>query len=116
MSQAGDHPLPDTVLEQAKWHVLDTVAAMISGSNLPPGRFAIQFARSYGGDKVATVAGSNILCGPIEAALVMEFPVKLVSVKRNVSTCAFPSTRPKVRGTGVGAAALTTPGVPTCAP
>src|SRR6185436_1066173 len=36
---------------------------------LPPGRFAIQFARLYRGDKVATVAGSNVVCGPIEAAL-----------------------------------------------
>jgi len=31
MSQARDHALPDRVLEQAKWHVLDTVAAMVSG-------------------------------------------------------------------------------------
>src|SRR6185436_18590 len=36
---------------------------------LPPGRFAIQFARLYRGDRVATVAGSNVVCGPIEAAL-----------------------------------------------
>jgi 2-methylcitrate dehydratase PrpD len=36
---------------------------------LPPGRFAINFARAYKGDRVATVAGSNVLCGPIEAAL-----------------------------------------------
>src|SRR6476646_11721774 len=42
---------------------------MISGSQLPPGRAAIQFARAYGGEKVATVAGSTVLCGPIEAAL-----------------------------------------------
>src|SRR5438094_7119625 len=49
--------------------ILDTVAAMVSGSDLPPGRFAIQFARVYRGDKVATVAGSNVVCGPIEAAL-----------------------------------------------
>src|SRR3989442_2027907 len=42
---------------------------MVSGSELPPGRFAIQFARAYGGDKVATVAGANVVCGPIEAAL-----------------------------------------------
>src|SRR5437870_11885612 len=41
---------------------------MVSGSELPPGRQAIKFARSYGGEKVATVVASNILCGPIEAA------------------------------------------------
>jgi len=37
---------------------------------LPPGKFAIQFARAYKGEKIATIAASNLLCGPIEAALV----------------------------------------------
>ncbi len=69
MSQAGDRPLPDNVLEQAKWHILDTIAAMVSGSELPPGRAAIKFARAYGGEKVVTIVGDTVLCGPIEAAL-----------------------------------------------
>jgi 2-methylcitrate dehydratase PrpD len=68
MSEASNHALPDEVVEKAKQHILDTLAAMISGSELPPGRAAIQFARSYGGKEVATVVASNILCGPIEAA------------------------------------------------
>jgi hypothetical protein len=45
MSQTRDRVLPDHVLEQTKWHVLDTVAAMVSGSELAPGRAAITFAR-----------------------------------------------------------------------
>jgi 2-methylcitrate dehydratase PrpD len=69
MSEAWNHALPDDVIEKAKHHILDTFAAMISGSELPPGRAAIRFARAYGGEKVAMVVGSNILCGPIEAAL-----------------------------------------------
>src|SRR5580658_796174 len=69
MSEAWNRPLPDEVIEKAKHHILDTFAAMISGSELPPGRAAIRFARAYGGEKVAMVVGSNILCGPIEAAL-----------------------------------------------
>ena len=69
MSEAGDRQLPEGVLEQAKWHILDTIAAMVSGSELPPGRMAIKFARAYGGNRVATVAGDTFLCGPIEAAL-----------------------------------------------
>jgi 2-methylcitrate dehydratase PrpD len=69
MSQARDRALPDHVLEQTKWHVLDTVAAMVSGSELAPGRAAITFARAYGGKEVATVVGDTILCGPLEAAL-----------------------------------------------
>src|SRR5207302_206228 len=46
-----------------------TFAAMISGSNLVPGQRALQFARAYGGKEICTVVASNILCGPIEAAL-----------------------------------------------
>ena len=69
MSEAASHPLPAPVIEKTKHLILDTLAAMISGSELAPGRFAIQFARAYGGDPVATVAGSNVICGPIEAAL-----------------------------------------------
>src|SRR5258708_17468702 len=68
MGAAGTRALPDDVTEKAKEHILDTVAAMISGSGLPPGRAAIEFARGYGGKEIATVVASNIVCGPIEAA------------------------------------------------
>src|SRR5713226_7783860 len=69
MSEARDRELPDEVVEKAKHHILDTLAAMVSGSALPPGREAIRFARAYGGEKIATVVASDILCGPIEAAI-----------------------------------------------
>ena len=69
MADARGRALPEDVLEKVKHHVLDTIASMVSGSELPPGRAAIQFARAYAGEKVATVVGSNVLCGPIEAAL-----------------------------------------------
>src|SRR6266446_6155693 len=69
MAAAAGRGLPEPVVEKTKHIILDTLAAMISGSELPPGRFAINFARAYKGDRVATVAGSNVLCGPIEAAL-----------------------------------------------
>src|SRR3984893_1820829 len=68
MASAGTRALPDDVTEKAKEHILDTFAAMISGSGLPPGRAAIEFARGYGGKEIATVVASNIVCGPIEAA------------------------------------------------
>jgi 2-methylcitrate dehydratase PrpD len=69
MSGARSRPLPANVTEKAKQHVLDTFAAMISGAELAPGRAALKFAAAYGGEKIATVAASRILCGPIEAAL-----------------------------------------------
>lgn len=70
MSEAANRALPDDAIEKTKHVIIDTLAAMVSGSQLPPGQFAIRFARLHAGGNVATVAGSNILCGPIEAALV----------------------------------------------
>jgi 2-methylcitrate dehydratase PrpD len=69
MSEAGERPLPDEVTEKTTQHILDTLAAMISGSELGPGRAALQFAEGYGGKEVATIVASKIVCGPIEAAL-----------------------------------------------
>jgi len=70
MAEARNRVLPDDVVEVAKHHILDTFAAMVSGSQLVPGQAALKFARSYGGEKVATVICSNVLCGAMEAALV----------------------------------------------
>ncbi|MGH9681588.1 MAG: MmgE/PrpD family protein, partial [Candidatus Acidiferrales bacterium] len=69
MCQACDQDLPGDVVERAKLHILDTFAAMVSGSELPAGRAATRFARMYGGKEVSTIVGDTILCGPIEAAL-----------------------------------------------
>jgi 2-methylcitrate dehydratase PrpD len=68
MSAASTRVLPDEVIQKAKQHILDTFAAMISGSELAPGRAALEFARAYGGKEIATVVASSIVCGPIEAA------------------------------------------------
>jgi 2-methylcitrate dehydratase PrpD len=70
MAAAGGRALPDEVLEKAKHHILDTFAAMISGSNLPPARAALNFARGYAGDPTATIAASRLTASPLEAALV----------------------------------------------
>jgi 2-methylcitrate dehydratase PrpD len=70
MSEAGTKALPDEAAEKTKQHILDTFAAMISGSELPPGRAALGFAKEYGGKEVATVVASNMLCGALEAAMV----------------------------------------------
>jgi 2-methylcitrate dehydratase PrpD len=69
MSGAATRALPAPVVEKTKFMILDTFAAMVSGTQLPPGRFAITFAKAYGGNPVATVVGSPVVCGPIEAAL-----------------------------------------------
>ena len=56
MTEAGSNPLPEEALEHTKRHILDTLAAMVSGSELAPGRFAIDFARAHSAEKTATVA------------------------------------------------------------
>jgi len=70
MSEAGGRALPDEVVEKAKHHILDTFAAMISGSDLPPARAAFQFARDYTTDKTATIVASKLTSSPLEAALI----------------------------------------------
>ena len=69
IAQAPRKPLPGPVLEKTKHHVLDTVAAMLSGSRLPPGKKAISFARTLGGVKEACVVGSRIVTAAGNAAL-----------------------------------------------
>jgi 2-methylcitrate dehydratase PrpD len=62
-------PLPKEVLEKTKHHVLDTLAAMVSGSRLLPGTKAISYTQTLGGAKEATVAGSRVVTTAQNAAL-----------------------------------------------
>ena len=66
---AAKRRLPADVLEKTKHHVLDTLAAMISGSRLKPGGMAIKFARSQGGKKEATVIGTKLVTSSINASM-----------------------------------------------
>ncbi|MDB6168096.1 MAG: MmgE/PrpD family protein, partial [Verrucomicrobia bacterium] len=70
MGAAAAHELPRDAAEGTKYHILDTIAAMVSGSRLPPGLVALRFAAAHTGENAATVVGSTVLCGAIEAALV----------------------------------------------
>src|SRR5467141_1496995 len=70
MSEAGGRALPEVVVEKAKHHILDTFAAMISGSDLPPARAAFQYARDFTTDKTATVVASKMTSSPPEAAFI----------------------------------------------
>ena len=70
MSEAGGRALPDEVVEKAKHHILDTFAAMISGSDLPPARAAFAYARDFTSDKTCTVVASKMTASPPEAAFI----------------------------------------------
>jgi 2-methylcitrate dehydratase PrpD len=62
-------PLPPTVVEKTKHHMLDTIAAIVSGSRLEPGKHAISYVRTLGGNREASVIGSRILTTAVNAAL-----------------------------------------------
>jgi 2-methylcitrate dehydratase PrpD len=62
-------PLPSAVVEKTKHHILDTLAAMISGSRLAPGKKATAYVKTLGGVKESCVIGSNIVTTAVNAAL-----------------------------------------------
>ena len=62
-------PLPSEVVEKTKHHILDTIAAMVSGSRLAPGKKATSYVKALGGVKEACVIGSNIVTTAVNAAL-----------------------------------------------
>jgi 2-methylcitrate dehydratase PrpD len=69
IAAAPRRPLPPAVIEKTKHHILDTIAAMVSGSRLTPGIKAIAYIKTLGGVKEACVIGSNIMTTAVNAAL-----------------------------------------------
>jgi len=68
MAGAAKKPLPKHVAEKTKHHLLDTIAAMVSGSCLLPGTKAIAYAKTLGGAPQALVIGSKIVTNAEQAA------------------------------------------------
>src|SRR5256714_2221121 len=69
VSRAIKKPVPKPVAEKTKHHVLDTIAAMLSGSRLLPGQKAISYIKTQGGTPEATVIGSRFVTTAENAAL-----------------------------------------------
>jgi 2-methylcitrate dehydratase PrpD len=61
-------PLPSEVEERTKLHLVDTLAAMISGATLPAGQRAIEYVRQESRGTDATVIGGGILASAADAA------------------------------------------------
>jgi 2-methylcitrate dehydratase PrpD len=68
MSAARAAKLPPEVIQKGKSHMLDSLAAIVSGSTLKPGKLALQHARALGGKEECSVLGSNLKTTPILAA------------------------------------------------
>ena len=69
MSAAAARTLPAEVAEHTKHHLLDTLASMISGSELAPGQAALRYIRSHAGKGAATIVGSPLTAAAVDAAL-----------------------------------------------
>jgi 2-methylcitrate dehydratase PrpD len=69
MAQARSLRLAPQVAQDAKHRILDTLAAMVSGSHLQAGDMAIRFARAQGGAAEASVLTTDIRITAINAAL-----------------------------------------------
>jgi 2-methylcitrate dehydratase PrpD len=70
MAGARERALPEEAIEHAKHHALDTLAAMVSGTELLPGQAALRFAATQTPGGAATVAGADFTLDPGDAALV----------------------------------------------
>ena len=68
MAGAAKKPLPKHVAEKTKHHLLDTIAAKVSGSRLLPGTKAIAYAKTLGGAPQSLVIGSKIITNAEQAA------------------------------------------------
>ena len=58
ISAAATRELPPAVVEKTRHHILDTLAAIISGSRLRAGELAIAYVKRLGGTPEATLIGT----------------------------------------------------------
>lgn len=69
MASALQRTLPEAVVRKTRLHILDTVAAMVSGTRLAAGRRIIPWAQAQGGPSEVPVAGSAVRTHVVWAAL-----------------------------------------------
>ena len=69
MAAARNRPLPDAVARACKHRIVDTFAAMVSGSRMKPGLMATDYIRQSGGTAQATVVASGLRTTATNAAL-----------------------------------------------
>ncbi len=69
ISGANKRKLPKEIVARAKNHIVDTVAAMLSGSRLLPGKKIIAYVKPLGGTRDAGVIGTKHVTTILNAAL-----------------------------------------------
>lgn len=68
MLAARSAKLPPEVMQKGRSHLLDSVAAVVSGSTLKAGKLGLEHARAQGGREECSVLGTNLKTTPILAA------------------------------------------------
>jgi 2-methylcitrate dehydratase PrpD len=68
LSSVSTSPLPPEVEARTRLHVLDAVAAMVSGSTLEAGQRALAFVQSEGSSEDASVVGGGMTATAADAA------------------------------------------------
>lgn len=69
IADTGGRTLPEAVRQAAVHHLVDTVAAIVSGSTLEARQGAIAFVRELSGKEQSTVVGTDIMASAESAAL-----------------------------------------------
>jgi 2-methylcitrate dehydratase PrpD len=69
ISAAASRELPAAVVEKTNHHILDTLAAIISGSRLRAGELAIAYVKRLGGTPEATLIGTQLVIPCEHAAM-----------------------------------------------
>lgn len=70
ISSALEVPVPEAVSVKARHHILDTLAAMLSGAELLPGKRALTYATRLGGPAEAAIVASGAHSSYLTAAFV----------------------------------------------
>jgi 2-methylcitrate dehydratase PrpD len=68
IAAAGARPLPEEVARKTRLHLLDTLGAIVSGTQLAAGRHGARFAAAQGGVEEALAVGARALLPASQAA------------------------------------------------
>ncbi len=68
LAAVADRPLPDEVASKTRLHLVDSLAAMISGTRLRAGQRAAVFVAGHGGSGPCLLPGTDQVTDPVNAA------------------------------------------------
>ena len=116
VSTALDRDLPAEVVAATKLHILDTIAAITSGSRLKAGDLAARYVASLGGNPQATVIGTRIVTSAVNAALANAMRPMPTRPTTPIRSARFISAAPQCRQRLPPRSSPGEPAATSCAP